>query len=169
MQSRSGNGFCAAVCLALLLSSAATISAGAQEPTISEQPSSNTTISEIRAMPSWSDLEAASAELSSEANLLLLQAQDLNKQLAELQSSLMESTMLLAQSLAMRKLEDQAAQLAIKSALNRSSWWMRASFVAGGALVGALIDGWKGAVIGAGAGIASDAAFELSVYFRIFR
>ena len=120
-------------------------------------------------MPSWSDLEAASAELSSEANLLLLQAQDLNKQLAELQSSLMESTMLLAQSLAMRKLEDQAAQLAIKSALNRSSWWMRASFVAGGALVGALIDGWKGAVIGAGAGIASDAAFELSVYFRIFR
>jgi hypothetical protein len=118
-------------------------------------------------MPSWDDLEAASAELSSKASDLVPQVVDLNSQLGKLQSSLLDCTTLLAQSLSMRKQEALAAQGAVKSALNRSLWWQRSALVVGGAFAGYLAYKWPGSGYGAAAGAAIDAVLEISGAIRI--
>ena len=119
-------------------------------------------------MLSWDDLEQASATLSQKANDLVPQVVDLNSQLGQLQSSLQDSTMLLAQSLAMRKQEALAAQGAVKSALNRSLWWQRLGLVATGALGGYIIyTKAPGALYGAAVGALVDAGAEILGSIRI--
>ena len=118
-------------------------------------------------MPSWDDLEAASVELSNRASDLVPQVVDLNSQLGKLQSSLSDSVTLLAQSLAMRKQEALAAQVAVKSALNRSLWWQRSGLVVAGAFGGYLANKWPGSGWGAAAGLVVDAGLEVLGSIRI--
>ena len=142
-------------------------SAGAQVTPSSTSPSSSIEPSEQPTTLSWQDLEALSAELSNKANDLVPRVVDLNSQLGQLQSSLTLSTTLLAQSLDLRKQEDQKAQAAVKAALNRSAWFQRGLFVVAGGFAGYLIKGWEGAAYGAGAGVLSDAALEIALSIKI--
>jgi len=164
---RIGNGFLALLCLLALLLLVGIGSAAAQETPSSTPLSQPITSSEQPTMLSWDDLERLSGELSSKANDLIPQVVDLNSQLGKLQSSLLASTTLLSQSLDMRKSEAQAAGKAVKAALNRSNWWMRAAFVFTGAGVGYVIDGWKGAAYGASVGVVADAGVEIAVSFHL--
>ena len=165
---KSGSRFCLLFLSVLLLLSGAFCSVGAQvQPTL-EQPLPSTTLSSPPTMLSWDDLEQASATLSQKANDLVPQVVDLNSQLGQLQSSLQDSTMLLAQSLAMRKQEALAAQGAVKSALNRSLWWQRLGLVATGALGGYIIyTKAPGALYGAAVGALVDAGAEILGSIRI--
>jgi hypothetical protein len=61
----------------------------------------------------------------------------------------------------MRKQEALAAQEAVKAAYNRSLWWRRACFLLAGAGVGYAVDTWKGAGLGAAAGLALDGGLEI--------
>ena len=168
MKRLSGSGYWARCCLLALCLSAVSISVGAQDQPTSEQPLQNTTLSSPPTMLSWDDLEQASATLSQKANDLVPQVVDLNSQLGQLQSSLQDSTMLLAQSLAMRKQEALAAQGAVKSALNRSLWWQRLGLVATGALGGYIIyTKAPGALYGAAVGALVDAGAEILGSIRI--
>ena len=142
-------------------------SAAAQDQPTSQPPSPSITDSSQPTMPSWDDLDNLSATLSQKASDLVPQVVDLNSQLGQLQSSLLDSTTLLAQSLAMRKQEALAAQDSIKSALNRSLWWQRACLVLAGAGIGYAVDKWPGAAIGAGSGAVVDAGLEISAAIRI--
>ena len=165
---KSGSRFCLLFLSVLLLLSGAFCSVGAQVQPTSEQPLQNTTLSSPPTMLSWDDLEQASATLSQKANDLVPQVVDLNSQLGQLQSSLQDSTMLLAQSLAMRKQEALAAQGAVKSALNRSLWWQRLGLVATGALGGYIIyTKAPGALYGAAVGALVDAGAEILGSIRI--
>jgi hypothetical protein len=146
----------------------ASYSVGAQDAPIVTPSSLSTQDSSQPTMPSWDSLEAASAELSQRANDLVPQVVDLNSQLGQLQSSLTDSTTLLAQSLAMRKLEAQAAQGAVRAALNRSLWWQRLGLVATGALGGYIIyTKAPGALYGAAVGALVDAGAEILGSIRI--
>ena len=161
MKRISGSGYLARCCLLALCLLAVSISAGAQDQPTSAQPSPSTTPSSPPTMMSWDDLEQASAALSQKANDLVPQVVDLNSQLGQLQSSLQASTTLLAQSLDMRKQEALAAQGAVKSALNRGTWYQRVTFVTLGAFAGYLANKWPGAGEGAIAGLALDGGLEL--------
>lgn len=145
----------------------ASYSARAQDQPTSPPPPPDTTASSQPTMPSWDSLEQASGTLSQLVSDLVPQVVDLNSQLGKLQSSLLDSTTLLAQSLAMRKQEALAAQGAIKSALNRSLWWQRASLVVAGGFAGYLVNQWTGGAYGAVAGIALDAVLEISFRVRL--
>ena len=165
---KSGSRFCSLFLSALLLLSGAFCLAGAQVQPTSSPPSPSTSLSVQPTMPSWDDLEAASVELSNRASDLVPQVVDLNSQLGKLQSSLSDSVTLLAQSLAMRKQEALAAQVAVKSALNRSLWWQRLGLVATGALGGYIIyTKAPGALYGAAVGALVDAGAEILGSIRI--
>jgi hypothetical protein len=125
-------------------------------------------------MLSWDDLVKASEELSNKAaelpNLAAdsrILSEDLRAQVGKLQSSLSDSVTLLQQSLDMRKSEAEAAGKSVKAALNRSYWWQRSALVLGGGFVGYVVDGWRGAAYGAGAGAATDAVLEISATIRL--
>ena len=174
MKKVRGCGSWARYFLPLVLALGALSWAGAQDQPTSPPPQPSTTDSSQPTMPSWDSLEQASAELSSKAAELpnlaedsRTQSEDLKAQAVKLQSLLTDSTTLLARSLDMRKQEAQAAQVAIKSSLNRSDWWQRFALVAGGALTGSLIDKAPGALYGAGAGALVDLVLEVSGLFRI--
>jgi 16S rRNA G1207 methylase RsmC len=161
---RIGSGFSVRLCLLALLLLVASAWAVAQDQPTSEQPSQSTTVLSPPTMLSWDDLDQASAALSQKASDLVPQVVDLNSQLGKLQSSLLDSTTLLAQSLAMRKQEALAAQAAVKTALNKSLWYQRTAFTVVGAFSGYLINKWPGSAIGAASGLAIDGGLEL---FRI--
>ena len=167
MKCRSGSFTLALFLWAGVYLLVASYSARAQDqPTSPPQPP-DTTASNQPTMPSWDSLEQASGQLSQLANDLVPQVVDLNSQLGKLQSSLLDSTTLLAQPLAMRKQEALAAQDSIKAALNRSLWWQRLGLVSAGGFIGYVAGGWKGAAIGAGAGAAADAGLEIALAVRI--
>jgi hypothetical protein len=68
----------------------------------------------------------------------------------------------------MRKLEAQAAQGAVRAALNRSLWWQRLGLVATGALGGYIIyTKAPGALYGAAVGALVDAGAEILGSIRI--
>lgn len=163
----TGCGFWARCCLLALCLLAASSWAVAQDQPTSPPPQPDTTLSSQPTMPSWDDLDSLSAQLSAKASDLVPQVVDLNSQLGQLQSSLLDSTTLLAQSLAMRKQEALAAQAQVKSALNRSLWWQRSGLVVAGAFAGYLANKWPGSGWGAAAGLVVDAGLEILGSIRI--
>ena len=164
---KTGCGSWARCSLLALWLLAAIAWAGAQDAPTTPPPSPSTTASSSPTMPSWDDLDKASAELSQKANDLVNQATDLNSQLEQLQSLLTQSQTLYTQSQSMRQQEEAAAQATIQAARNSGLWWERACLTFAGGFAGYLIDKWPGAAVGAGAGIATDAALELAPLFKI--
>ena len=158
---KRGNGFFSLFLSLALLALAGTSTVGAQDQPTSQPPSPSITDSSQPTMPSWDDLDNLSATLSQKASDLVPQVVDLNSQLGKLQSSLLDSTTALTQSLSMRKQETLAAQTAIRAALGKQTWAQRALFAVGGAFIGYLADGWTGAAWGAGAGLVADTGLEL--------
>ena len=67
----------------------------------------------------------------------------------------------------MRKQEALAAQVTFQAARNAGIWWQRTALVVAGGFVGYLVDKWPGAAIGAGAGAATDAGFEIASLIKL--
>jgi len=162
---RSSLCFLLACCFSLL----APMWVGSQTTPTSPEPPLSWTSSDLTTMPSWDDLEQASATLSQKATDLLGQAQDLNSQLAQLQSSLTDSTTLLAQSLAMRKQEAILSDRILQTKLNENSYWRDAAILASSVAIGTLADSYTGALWSTGVGLILITTDQVFRFFKIWR
>ena len=163
----TGCGFWARSCLLALCLLAASSWAVAQDQPTSPPPPPSITPSEQPTTSTSDQLSNLSDQLSLQVNNLIQQVTTLKQQLGESQSSLTESVMSLQSLQKLRVQEEAAAQAQVRSALNRSLWWQRSALVVGGGFVGYLVDGWKGAAIGAAGGAVADAGLEVVFSIRL--